>query len=255
MLVEIKKQIFLSLWLSKTELKSRYNRTTLGPFWSTLILITTVFTIGPLYSYLFASQDESYIVNLALGLYVWYFISNSINDGTVSFVTSSQLYKIKNLGTAFPSLKSVILNFFISMHQITGLILIFCIFDISLLVKIPLIIVFMFVFIFLIFPLVYFISLISLKLRDITYIVNSLLNVLFFLSPIIWTKDFLPENKLIFVDINPIYHILNLIREIVINFNFESDSFFIICTISFILWVLAISAKKYFKENFLYWLN
>lgn len=255
MINEIKKQVSLALWLSRNELKSRYNRTTFGPFWSTLILITTVFTIGPLYGYLFSSQDDNYIINLALGLYVWYFISNSINDGTVSFVSSSQLYKIKNLGTAFPPLKSVILNFFISMHQITGLILIFCIFDISLLIQLPTIIIFMFLFIFLIFPLVYLISLISLKLRDITYIINSLLNILFFLSPIIWTKDFLPENKIIFVDINPIYHILNILRGCVINFHFESKSFLIVCLISLIFWILALISKKYFKNNFLYWLN
>lgn len=255
MLGEIKKQVYLSLWLSKTELKSRYNRTTLGPFWSTLILITTVFTIGPLYSYLFASQDKDYIINLSLGLYVWYFISNSLNDSTVSFVISNQLYKIKNLGTAFPSLKCVIMNFFISMHQIVGLIIIFCVFDISLLFKIPIIILYMLLLVPLIFPLVYLVSLISLKFRDITYITSSVLNVLFFLSPIIWTKDFLPENKIIFVDINPVYHVIHILREGLLKFKFELNSFIIVCIISFILWSISLVSKKYFKKNFLYWLN
>lgn len=255
MLNEIKNQVYLSLWLSKTELKSRYNRTTLGPFWSTLILITTVFTIGPLYSYLFASQDKDYIINLSLGLYIWYFISNSINDSTASFVTNNQLYKIKNLGTAFPALKCVIMNFFISMHQIVGLVIIFCVFDISLLLKIPIIIIYMSLLVPLIFPLVYFISLISLKFRDITYIVSSVLNVIFFLTPIIWTKNFLPDNKVIFIDINPIYHVINILKEGVLRFEFELNSFVIVFLLSFILWSITLILKKYFKNNFLYWLN
>ncbi len=55
------------------------------------------------------------------------------------------------------------------------------------------------------------ISIASARFRDIPPIVASLLQILFFLTPVIWRKEDLP-GKAILVDFNPFYHLIEIVR-------------------------------------------
>ncbi len=55
------------------------------------------------------------------------------------------------------------------------------------------------------------ISIASARFRDIPPIVASLLQILFFVSPVIWRKEDLPKHALL-ADINPFYHLIEILR-------------------------------------------
>ena len=62
-------------WL---EIKQRYSRSMIGPFWITLSMAIMIGAMGPLYGALFGQNVSSYIQHLAVSLIMWNFISTCI---------------------------------------------------------------------------------------------------------------------------------------------------------------------------------
>ena len=109
----------LSFWLAIVEIKARYLRSIIGPFWSAIILFEMVIVIGPFYSLIF-NQTSDYILNLAVGLFAWQFILNNLTDASFSFQKIENLYQKKNIGLFVPSLKTLVANLILSGHQLSA---------------------------------------------------------------------------------------------------------------------------------------
>ena len=54
-------------------------------------------------------------------------------------------------------------------------------------------------------------GLVSARFRDVPPIVESVLRILFFVTPVIWMPEFLPE-RIVLLDWNPFFHFLEVVR-------------------------------------------
>lgn len=81
----------ISLLMAWHEIKLRYRRSTLGPFWITLTMAFTIYSMGMLYGRLFKMDLKSYYPFLATGILGWNLISSIVNDATMAFVMLSRL--------------------------------------------------------------------------------------------------------------------------------------------------------------------
>ena len=104
-----------SLWsfLALQEIKRRYRRSTLGPFWITISMTIMIFAMGPLYSQIFKVNLESYFLYLSIGYIVWNLIFNTINDLTESFLSSEKFIKQVRLPLSIYILKIIYKNFIV----------------------------------------------------------------------------------------------------------------------------------------------
>ncbi|WP_428080087.1 hypothetical protein [Candidatus Pelagibacter sp.] len=71
-------------------------------------------------------------------------------------------------------------------------------------------------------------SIISFYFRDLTQLINSMMIVLFFLSPIFWYPQQISSTKVFLLQFNPIFHILNIFRDAIILGSYNQFSF-IVC--------------------------
>ncbi len=62
-------------WL---ELRQRYKRSIVGPFWITLSMAVLIIALGVIYGELFKLEVKEYLPMLAVGLVFWNFISGVI---------------------------------------------------------------------------------------------------------------------------------------------------------------------------------
>ncbi|HCN6033366.1 TPA: O89/O101/O162 family O-antigen export ABC transporter permease subunit, partial [Escherichia coli] len=69
------------LWttLGWLELRQRYKRSIVGPFWITLSMAVLIIALGVIYGELFKLEVKEYLPMLAVGLVFWNFISGVIN--------------------------------------------------------------------------------------------------------------------------------------------------------------------------------
>ncbi|HLB58330.1 MAG TPA: hypothetical protein VJL60_05900, partial [Gammaproteobacteria bacterium] len=79
--------------LAYQDIKLRYRRSVLGPFWITISMAITAYTMGYLYGHLFRSDLDTYIPYLTAGLLGWALISNSILELTETFTNYEGMLK------------------------------------------------------------------------------------------------------------------------------------------------------------------
>lgn len=103
--------------LGWSEIKQRYRRSTLGPFWITLSTAITIAVMGPLYGRLFGQQESGYVAFLAVGMVMWAFISGLITETSSGFVAAEGYIKEFNLPLSLHIFRVVWRGFNIFLHN------------------------------------------------------------------------------------------------------------------------------------------
>jgi ABC-type polysaccharide/polyol phosphate export permease len=86
---------YFNMWflLGWYDIKQRYRRSLIGPFWITLSTGVMVSAIGFMFSTIFKSPVEEFLPYFAVGQIVWLFISTQINDSCATFVQYQSIIK------------------------------------------------------------------------------------------------------------------------------------------------------------------
>ena len=83
------KQRHIWMLLAWLEIKQRYSRSKIGPFWLTLSMGVLVTALGVIYGALFKMSVSEYLPMLAVGLVMWSFISITLTEGCNAYVMSA----------------------------------------------------------------------------------------------------------------------------------------------------------------------
>jgi lipopolysaccharide transport system permease protein len=75
--------------LGISEIRQRYRRSLLGPFWVTLTMGVQAFVMGVLLSFLFKIEIQKFLPFVCVGLVTWAFISSSLAEGASAFIAMS----------------------------------------------------------------------------------------------------------------------------------------------------------------------
>src|SRR3984957_16398620 len=73
------------------DVKMKYRRSTLGPFWASLSMAAQVFVTGFVMAYLFHMTLQRYLPYICIGLIIWNFLTTIISEGANAFISSSEL--------------------------------------------------------------------------------------------------------------------------------------------------------------------
>ncbi len=201
--------VFLIAW---DEIKVRYVRSVLGPFWLVLTTAISALGLGYVWSILFNQDRETFIPALCIGLVIWQFLSSCILDASNCFITYSGI--IKNNVTPILVFPAVIVtrNFFIFMHNAIIIVFVLLIYppniSLNMLMLIPGLLLVMLNLIL----VVAIIAFLSARYRDLIPAIASLMTILFFLSPVIYKPDQLGV-KAYLMQFNPFTHLISLIRD------------------------------------------
>ena len=107
------------LWglLGWQDIRRRYRRSILGPFWITISLGVFVAALGTLYGALLKVELAEYVPYLALGFIVWTLISNMLTDGCTVFTAAEGIIKQVNQPLSVHLYRIVWRNFIIFSHN------------------------------------------------------------------------------------------------------------------------------------------
>jgi ABC-2 type transport system permease protein/lipopolysaccharide transport system permease protein len=199
------------LLLAWFEIKHSYRGSVLGPFWITITMGVFVFAVGLLYSQVFGADADDYIPWLACGFVIWTMISGLINDGAKVYVSSSSFSTEMRLPYSFFSLKLAAKHLITFLHHIVVIVAVAAIFGLPLGVEILLFVPGLAIILFCGVWVSVILGLISVRFRDIPNIIASLVQVSFFLTPIIWQPAQV-QDRMFVVLWNPFYHFLELVR-------------------------------------------
>lgn len=197
--------------LAWQDIRKRYQRSILGPFWITLTMLVMIGGMGPIYAILFRVDVHEFLPYLALGIITWGLISPMILEGCMVFQQSQQMIQSVRLPMTTYIAKLIYTNVIIFLHNLVAFIPVMIFFAIrpewTWLLAIPGLLLIIIASI----PVVFILGPLCTRFRDLSPIVGSLMQVLFFLTPIFWQAKMLGPRQYL-VNYNPFFLFVNLIR-------------------------------------------
>ena len=249
------KNLTLALYLAKSDIRQRYRRSTLGPFWITISTAVMVACIGLIFGRLFHSPMQEFLPFITAGLIIWNFISAVISDSTTVFVSSEAIIKQLPLPLFVHVERMVARNCYIFFHNI----LIFPIVCLcvskgigwEILLAVP-------GFFLLVINLLWislFVGIICTRFRDMPQIVLSILQVAFYVTPIIWMPNSLKgKTGTLILDPNPFYHFMEIIRAPLLGSYPTTLNWLVSIVIAFLGWLFTALLFEKYKTRIAYWL-
>lgn len=202
------------LMLGLQDIKLRYRRSVLGPFWITISMAITVYSMGFLYGRLFRADLQYYYPFLVAGMLTWTFIASAITELTDTFIVADGLIKQVKLPYTLYLHRIITRNLLIFFHNTLVMLPIYLLFPAGAKINFYTLLLIPGLTLIYVNALLYgvVLSMIGLRYRDISQIIKSLVTVIFFITPIMWNPLILPQADRIFVWINPFYSFIELIR-------------------------------------------
>jgi ABC-type polysaccharide/polyol phosphate export permease len=193
------------------DIRQRYRRSVLGPFWITLSMGVFILVLGIIYGRLFHMELEHYLPYLSVGYIVWGFMSASVNDSCIAFIDTSRIIKQIKLPYSVYVLRVVWRNFIIFLHTIVIYIPIAIVFKIEPNLKMLLAIPGLILVCVNLIWLTTVIAVLSTRYRDIQPIIGTAVQLLMFATPIMWPASSLGDAQIV-AEINPVYHLIEITR-------------------------------------------
>lgn len=211
-LVESLRNTRFWLTLAWVDILQRYRGSMLGPTWLTLSTGALLFGLGPLYAVLFGADIAEYMPYLAAGLIVWNFLVATVNESCQIFISSGSVMKQIRVPRLVFVLQLVARNAIIFLHGIPLFFLVHIWFGKpwhwGMLWAIPGFVLLC----ILLANAALILAVISVRFRDFIQIVQSIMQIAFFVTPIIWHASDRPMLRLA-SDLNPLAAAIALIRS------------------------------------------
>ncbi|MEC3975693.1 galactan export ABC transporter permease subunit Wzm/RfbD [Amycolatopsis sp. H20-H5] len=274
------------LWghLGWQDIKQRYRRSVIGPFWITISQGVIALGLGLLYSQLFGLHTSTFLPYISTGFIIWGFISGCLSEGMETFIANEGLIKQLPAPLSVYVLRTVWRQTLMLAHNLIVYVIVVAIFFGSLsheytlnsgicepnftgichpgigwssLLAIPG---------FLLLAInagwvTLLLGIISTRYRDIPQVISSLIQLLFYLTPIVWPIDQLAKGgarhnaswALPYINANPLFHFVQIVRAPLIGQYVSGFSWLIVGGITVVGWALALVAMRNYRSRVSYW--
>ncbi|WPY00464.1 ABC transporter permease [Candidatus Trichorickettsia mobilis] len=237
------------------DIRKRYARSSIGQFWLTLSLAINIATIGIIWSVLFKISIPDYLPYFATGFLFWQYISSCIMDGSNIYISSTGYL----IGLSLPKLSYInslfIKNIIILAHNLPVIVVTYliCMQKISISALFIALLGFICTSIFL-FPITVILAIFSVRFRDFPNIIASIIQIVFYATPIMWKIELVAPRFHDYIFLNPLAIFLSLCRDSLLEITIPYQYWLAaICYIS-ASWIVAILFFSKFRHRITYWL-
>lgn len=247
--------LYLAYVLAWMDIRGRYRRSRLGQFWLTISHAFFVFGIGMLYATFFNAPIERYLPYLAGGFVVWQWLSSLVLEGCQTFIGASRFILQQALPYRVHVLRVVLRNAFIFAHNIVVFFVVLIIFQPpefgwSALLAIPGIALVLLNGTWVALLL----GTISARFRDVPQIISSIMQIMFFVTPIIWSPDTVGARGALVAALNPFAYFLDIVRGPFLGKPPALESWLVVLAITAIGWGVALTLYRRYRHRIAYWI-
>ena len=244
------------LWhyIALTEIRRRYRRTIIGPFWTTLSIGIFILAMSIVLSALWNTSTKDFLPYFSSGYICWMLMSNLILEGCYTFVGNDHYLKQLSLPYIIYACMTAWRNLMVFAHHLVifTLVLLYCghPLNFNLLFIVPGLLIIFFTGIWLCLLL----GMLCARYRDVQQIITSLLQLAMFVTPIMWKPEQLGPKGLLITKINPLYHYLSIVRLPLLGQMPTIENWLVTISLTclLVLFTFSLFTKKY--RTLIYWL-
>lgn len=237
------------------DVATRYRRSRVGAFWLTINILVMITTLGLVFGTLFRQPMAEMLPYLAIGLIVWGFLSTLINEGCTSFIAAQDTILQVRMPLFTHVMRVVWRNIIILAHNLLILPPLFLLFMKPLsplaLWALPGLVLLILNASWIMLAL----AVACARFRDLTQIAQNGVQVMFYVTPIIWSAALLPAHAgTALLDFNPFYHLINIVRAPLLGEVASILNWTVATLMALVGWVLALAFFGRYHKRIAYWL-
>ena len=243
----------ISHLLGGTTLRQRYARSQLGQIWIVLTTAITTTAFGLVWSQLWGRPIHDFLPWVAISHIVWGLITSNLLDATGALPATGRYFLTHEAPFSTVIYGTIYRNFMVFLHNTPIIIAVLLIFpqpvDWTVLYAIPGLVLALISCV----NLTYLIALICTRFRDVAQLVGSALQIMYFLTPVMWQPEFLGEEHHWLIDYNPLNALLCVIRDPLLGREVTPEAWtgaLVTTAVSLLLGPLLIGA---FRKRIIYW--
>ena len=249
------------LWLSLgwQDIKQRYRRSTLGPLWITIATGVMAVALGFLYSILFQIPLAEFLPHVTVGLIMWGFISGCIKEGAEVFIANEGLIKQLPSALSVHVYRLVWRQFLFLLHNLVIWVALMIVFPRPLGWELLLSVLGLGVLMINGVWVAMLFGILATRFRDIAPLLDSMVQLLFYMTPIVWTTQTLYEqggeiaDRARIAELNPLYHYLEIVRAPMLGQPVAAYHWWIVLACTAVGLTLAFVALRRFRSRVPYW--
>ena len=245
------------LWgrLGWLEIKRRYRRTVLGPFWTSMSFAVFIATFGVVGAGLWQQPMGEFVVFLAAGMVGWLLIAAIMTEAGTVFVAGAGIIREIRLDYSILVYALVWRNVLVFLHHLAIFAIIFLLFsnrkpDAAMLLAIPGILLIIINGVWMALALGMF----ALRFRDMQQVVSNIIQILMFVTPLFWPPArLLATSRGFIVQYNPVYYFIEIIRAPLLGARPEPLAYAVVFAVTVVGWGGTLMLFQRFRARIPYW--
>lgn len=211
-------------------------------------------SMGSVFGIIFKTPLYDYLPFLATSIILWGFISSSVVDGCMVFISSEAMIKQLDLSFFIYTFRVVLKNFITLGHNFVIIPLVFLAMQHAIGWEIAFFIPGLLVVLANLSWIVAVLGMISARYRDVPQTVTAAMSIIYFITPVMWQPNLVPaEAAHWLLGLNPFYHLLQLIRMPFLSSIPTAENWLLSIGFAVVGWLATWAAFKKFGKQIAYW--
>ncbi len=241
------------LYMAVQDIKLRYRRSMIGPWWVTISTGVMVMMLGFLWSHIFGTDLENYLPFFAVGFVIWGWMSGQLLDAAGGLFQFQGVIKQMRLPFPIFTYRLNVRQLIILAHNTIIIAAVLLLIGKGLswmnLIAIPSLILIQLNLTLLSIVVTIFCT----RYQDMTQVVTVGTQIVFFFTPILWQVETL-KNRTYLAEMNPVYHWIEVIRAPLLGHLPSVSNYLWSMTSLVVLFILATYYLGRYRSRIAYWL-
>lgn len=249
-LFKIKNLNHLVYTIALKNIKVKYKNSMLGFMWSMLHPLAYLVIFIFVFSQVFVSIDR-YPLYALIGLVFWTYFANSMTQIINSIINNASIIKTIALPNILFPMSAAFAEFVTMLLSLIPFFVLMLFFGLNITWVTLLIFPAIVLFGLFTFGLATFLATFNVFFRDVGILWNTLSPALFYFTPIAFLSTMIPDKYMVYVKLNPLYHYMELVRDILYYNQLPSlTTVMITVGLALLMFVLGIVVLNRYKKGF-----
>jgi ABC-type polysaccharide/polyol phosphate export permease len=239
--------------LAWNDVKKRFAGSLLGSFWITINLALMVTALALVFAHPLRASLPQYIPYLTVGLVLWQFIQSTMVEAGQAFVGAGETIRTNPMPFSIQMFRLLWRNVLVLGHNMVVALAVLLAFGIRpgwmVLGALPALLLVAFI----LFWGSLILALLGARFRDVQQIVTGLMQLMFFLTPIIWMPSAIGPGRAWLVEINPLFALIDIVRAPLLGAAPEASSWPVAATVAAAVAAVGFAAFSAFRSRIPYW--
>lgn len=240
--------------LGTADLRRRHSRSKFGQLWITLSTGVTILSLGLVWSLLWRMPVSSIMPYITVAMIVWGFISSTLTESTGALISIGNLFLNQKTSFSVAIYSLIYRNLITVGYNSVIIVVVFTFFHVMPTWQIFLLFPGLLLTLMFLLPACYVLALITTRFRDAAPLTQSIIQIGYFITPVLWQPEFIPQNYQWINLVNPFSVFLSLVRDPLLGVETSVSVWLVGFAYTATTWLVGLPIIGAYHKRAIYWI-